>query len=217
MIDSKALRKLSYGVYLVTALDQEGKKVGCIANSAIQVTSNPSQLLVSLNHDNYTNKAIKETGKLSLSILGENANMDIIRVFGYSSSKDHDKFEGFELEEDVSLPVVKGTVASFVLEVTKTFETETHTLFLGEVKEAVVRSEDEVMTYSYFHKVKKGNAPKNAPTYQEVVPVKEEKSNLHHFRCMLCGYVYETEKEELPEDFTCPLCGAPRDMFEKID
>ncbi|MCI7065653.1 MAG: rubredoxin [Bacilli bacterium] len=34
---------------------------------------------------------------------------------------------------------------------------------------------------------------------------------------MLCGYVYETEKEELPEDFTCPLCGAPRDMFEKID
>ena len=112
---------------------------------------------------------------------------------------------------------MKGTVASFVLEVTKTFETETHTLFIGEVKEAVVRSEDEVMTYSYFHKVKKGNAPKNAPTYQEVVPVKAEKTNLHHFRCMLCGYVYETEKEELPEDFTCPLCGAPRDMFEKID
>ncbi len=40
---------------------------------------------------------------------------------------------------------------------------------------------------------------------------------LHHFRCLLCGYVYETEEEELPADYVCPLCGAGPDQFEKID
>lgn len=39
----------------------------------------------------------------------------------------------------------------------------------------------------------------------------------HHFRCNLCGYVYETTDEELPADFKCPLCGAGASMFTKVD
>jgi len=48
------------------------------------------------------------------------------------------------------------------------------------------------------------------------------------WECMVCGYVYdpavgdsangvpaETAFEDLPEDWTCPDCGAPKDMFEK--
>ena len=31
--------------------------------------------------------------------------------------------------------------------------------------------------------------------------------------CKLCGYVYEGE--ELPEDYTCPLCGANASFFER--
>ena len=34
------------------------------------------------------------------------------------------------------------------------------------------------------------------------------------WRCKLCGY--EVEMEELPEDYTCPICGAGPDQFEKI-
>jgi rubredoxin len=46
--------------------------------------------------------------------------------------------------------------------------------------------------------------------------------------CLLCGYVYDpvdgdsdggiapgTAFEDLPEDWTCPLCGAMKDQFEK--
>jgi rubredoxin len=38
--------------------------------------------------------------------------------------------------------------------------------------------------------------------------------------CTVCGYVYNEEKEgvlfkDLPEDWTCPECGAPKDAFEK--
>ena len=46
------------------------------------------------------------------------------------------------------------------------------------------------------------------------------------FVCMLCGYVYSVENNEadyedvmdmLPEDFTCPGCGAPKNAFESVE
>jgi rubredoxin len=40
--------------------------------------------------------------------------------------------------------------------------------------------------------------------------------------CQICGYVYDEEKEgkkfeDLPKDWQCPVCGAPKDMFEPED
>lgn len=42
------------------------------------------------------------------------------------------------------------------------------------------------------------------------------------YKCMLCGYIYDDEKEEikfadLPDDWTCPLCGVGKDMFELVE
>ena len=42
------------------------------------------------------------------------------------------------------------------------------------------------------------------------------------YRCTVCGYIYDEEKEgtkfeELPEDWTCPLCGVGKDLFEKVE
>ena len=42
------------------------------------------------------------------------------------------------------------------------------------------------------------------------------------YRCTVCGYIYDDEKEgvkfeELPDDWTCPLCGVGKDMFEKVE
>ena len=46
--------------------------------------------------------------------------------------------------------------------------------------------------------------------------------------CQVCGYTYDpaqgdpghgvkpgTKFEDLPEDWSCPVCGAPKNMFEK--
>lgn len=215
MLNEKTLRNLTYGVYLITAVDEDGRKVGCIANSAIQVTSSPSQLLVALNHDNYTNQVIKRTNRFSLQILSESVDMNIIREFGYKSSKDYDKFSSFEYETIDSLPILKGIQSYFTLTVSKTFETETHTLLVGIINDGDILNQEKEMTYRYFHEVKKASAPKNAPTYQEVK--EEKKNNKHHFRCLVCGYIEETDLEELPDGYTCPVCGATKDQFVKID
>ena len=48
---------------------------------------------------------------------------------------------------------------------------------------------------------------------------KEEKKVVkkHHFACKICGFVIETEQEELSSDFVCPICKHPASDFEKID
>ena len=40
--------------------------------------------------------------------------------------------------------------------------------------------------------------------------------------CKVCGYVYDPENnngvafEDLPEDWTCPMCGVGKDQFEEM-
>ncbi len=52
---------------------------------------------------------------------------------------------------------------------------------------------------------------------------------MDRYVCTACGYTYEPELgddsggikpgtafEDLPDDWVCPVCGAPKDMFEKM-
>ena len=41
------------------------------------------------------------------------------------------------------------------------------------------------------------------------------------YRCTICGYIYDDAKEkikfeDLPDDWKCPLCGAPKSLFEEV-
>ena len=57
-------------------------------------------------------------------------------------------------------------ISYITCKVINTMETDTHTIFLGQVTDAGNLSKDTPMTYSYYHKVVKGSTPKNAPTYK---------------------------------------------------
>ena len=212
-MNKNTLRKLSYGVYVVSTWDN-GRPIGCTANSAMQITSSPATIEVSINHDNYTNKCISETGRFAVSILAEDSDPSIIGTFGFQSGKDVDKFTQVKYSVEDYLPVITDSCGYLVCEVIDKMETETHTIFLGEVKGAELFGDREAMTYAYYHKVVKGKSPKNAPTY---IPEEEEKKaegTTKKYKCTVCGYVYEGE--ELPADYKCPICGMGADKFEEI-
>ena len=214
-MDKKVLRNLSYGVYVVTSRDKD-KNVGCIANSIMQVTSNPSVIAVSINHDNYTNKVIKENNKFGVSILKETTDAKIIGTFGYKSSKDNDKFDGINFKEISEIPVLENTCGYMVCKVIDTMETSTHTIFLGEVINADDYSEENAMTYKYYHENLKGSSPKNAPTYEETsISQVDKDSKKRKWKCSICGYIHEAD--ELPDDFKCPICGVGKEYFELVE
>ena len=214
-MDKKVLRNLSYGVYVVTSRDKD-KNVGCIANSIMQVTSNPSVIAVSINHDNYTNKVIKENNKFGVSILKETSDPKIIGTFGFKSSKDTDKFDGINFKEISEIPILENTCGYMVCKVIDTMETSTHTIFLGEVIEADDYSTENPMTYKYYHENLKGSSPKNAPTYEETsISQVDKDSKKRKWKCSICGYIHEAD--ELPDDFKCPLCGVGKEYFELVE
>ena len=163
-MNKNAFRQLSYGVYVVSTWDK-GRAVGCTANSAMQITSEPATIAVSINHDNYTNQCIQDTGKFAVSILGEHSNPGIIGTFGFKSSRDNDKFDEVDHAVKGFMPVVADACAYIACEVIDKMETSTHTVFLGKVLDADILKSDEPMTYAYYHNVIKGRSPKNAPTY----------------------------------------------------
>ena len=212
-MDKKAFYALSYGVYIISTKDGD-RNVGCVANSVMQITSSPATLAVSMNRDNYTHSCIEKTGKFAVNILGEQSSPSLIGKFGFSSSRDTDKYDKVSFEEKEGIPVLHDSCAYAVCRVIDRMETSTHTVFLGEVEDAGVFPHEiagDPMTYAYYHKVIKGKSPKNAPTYQEEEPASAPASK--RWVCSVCGYVYEGEK--LPEGYVCPICGVQADYFRE--
>ena len=214
-MDRKVFRNLSYGVYVVTSKEND-RNVGCVANSIMQVTSNPSTIAISINHDNYTNKVIKENKKFGISILKENSDSKIIGTFGFKTSKDNDKFKDVSYKEEDDIPVITDSCGYMICNVIDVMETETHTIFLGEVTYADDYSDENPMTYKYYHEKLKGSSPKNAPTYEEKQDdEKKLDKKTKKWKCKICGYVYEGDT--VPEDFVCPICGQPHTEFYEVE
>ena len=209
-MNNNVLRNISYGVYVISTLD-ESRATGCIANSVIQVTQNT--VAISINHNNFTNQCIKNSKKFAISILGENCDENIIPVFGFQTSKDTDKFKNFETETINGLSIIKNSIGYIICDLKNCFETETHTIFLGKIIDGDILNTGNVMTYAYYHKVKKGTSPKNAPTY-----IKEESANSNEiaYRCSICGYIHNGDLTKEPDSFVCPVCKQPKSVFEII-
>ena len=213
-MNQNVLRKLSYGVYVVTTW-VDGKPTGCVANSIMQVTSEPATFAVSINHDNYTHECIKKTDKFAINILAETSDPSLIGKFGFKSGRDTYKFEGVDYTVEGKLPVLSGTCGYIVCDVVDRMETTTHTVFLGKLIECDLFGDKPQMTYDYYHKVIKGSAPKTAPTYVEGLDNAAKPTSTKKYRCTVCNYVYEGDS--LPEDYVCPICGVGPDLFEEVE
>lgn len=196
-MDKKAFFKLSYGLFVLTAR-QGDKDNGCIINTAGQLTTDPAKIQIAVNKANYTHDMILESGEFNVSVLSEDAVFWIFQHYGFQSGKDVDKFamipesrtkNGIRYVEGCTNAVISGKVIT-------TVDCGTHTLFIAEVTDAQVLSDEKSMTYQYYFDHVK---PKPAPTKGWV--------------CKICGYVHESP--DLPADFICPWCKHGAEDFEK--
>lgn len=207
-MDTKSLYKISYGLYLISGC-YDGKQNGCISNTIAQVSSDPVKLTAALSKDNFTTEIIQKSGRFTATVLCEATDMEVIGEFGFKTGRDTEKFDKFDTKLDASgIKYLEDKMsARFSCKVLETIDVGSHILFVGEVEEAVTLSDEPVMTYEYYHRIKKGTTPKNAPSYQAEV----RKTG---YRCTVCGYVEEAVS--LPEGYVCPICGNGTDYFEII-
>ena len=85
--------KLGYGLYVLTAKDE--KDNGCIINTAIQVTTTPNRISITVNKQNYTHDMIQKTRVFNLSVISEEADFSLFQHFGFQSGRDVDKMKDF--------------------------------------------------------------------------------------------------------------------------
>lgn len=220
-MNQNAFWNLSYGIYIITVWDGE-RPTGCTANCAMQITAEPPSIAVSINHDNFTHQCISKTGKFAISVLGHNSDPSTIGIFGFKSGKEINKFDKVKYEKLADMPIVKDACAFITCEVINKMETDTHTVFLGNVLDADILSNDQPITYDYYHKVLRGKSSKNAPTYladdkQKKEITKEESEKSEKYVCTICNYEYSGDIpfEQLPDDYKCPICGQPKSVFKK--
>ena len=201
-MDPAAFFKLSYGLFVLTAREGE-KDNGCIINTTQLLTDTPKRITIAVNKQNLTHDMILRTGVFNVSVLTEKVPFKVFQHFGFQSGRDTDKFAGWEGPRSANglcyLPEYTNALLSG--RVISTADYGTHTLFVAEVTEARILSEEPSVTYSYYFQHIK---PKPQPQA-------EQKKG---FVCKICGYVYEGDT--LPEDFVCPLCKHGAADFEPL-
>jgi len=237
MIDFSAFHKLSYGLFLICS-EFNGKKSGYAGNTGFQVTAIPSTIAISCNKDNFTSDIIQKSRMFSLSVLQKELNVNIIGDFGFKSTKDFNKFDKYQYKTGkLGIPVItESCIAAFECRVINEVDCGSHILFIGEVIESEILNDSLPLTYDYYHEHYKMLAPKNAPTYIDPELLRKEGKDLitpddllSEYVCTICGYTYNpddgdpaagippgTPFEDLPEEYTCPICRAGKDFFKEI-
>ena len=172
-MNPKVLHKISYGLYVVCSKNKD-KINGQIANAIFQVTAEPKTIAVSINKQNLTHEFIEKSKVFSVSILSEKTPMKFIGTFGFKSGREINKFIDvkYKFGKTKTPIILDNTLAYFEVKIEDKIDIGTHTIFIGKVVDGEILTEENPLTYEFYHKVKGGYSPKTAPTYSGEVDKK---------------------------------------------
>ena len=157
MFDNKALWPIGAGVYLFTCADTDGERaIGRTVDAVSSVNVKPSIISVSLHKGGYVSHVVKPFDRFSLTVLAKDASIDLVKGFGLRSSKDIDKFEGYELQHDeYGTPwIAEGALSQLSCATKQIIDFGDHLLLLAEVTDSQVLAQGEAMTYAYYRSLK---------------------------------------------------------------
>lgn len=201
-MDQKALYHIGYGLYVITAKQGE-KNNGCIANTVMQITSDPTTFVISLNKQNFTHDMIMETKTFNVSVLTTQVPFAVFEQFGFQSGRNTDKFQNVSYTATAANGIFylnQYTNAYLSGKVVNSIDCGTHTMFYAELTDAVTLSQQPSVTYHY---------------YQQHIKPKPQATQTSGWRCNICGYIYA--EATLPQDIICPLCKHGAVDFVKIE
>jgi flavin reductase (DIM6/NTAB) family NADH-FMN oxidoreductase RutF/rubredoxin len=234
-MDIRSFFKITYGLYIVSSRDGD-RLNGHVSNTVFQVSADPPLFAIATHKDNLTTSFIRASGVFSVSVLQQDVDLQFLGPWGFNSGKEANKFAGTNYMEGKSgAPILLDKAIAYIdCEVRKEIDTGSHILFIGEAVDAAVLDDGKPpLTYQYYRDVIKGLSPENAPTYTEkskLAELEEIKSaEMKSYKCLVCGYIYDpaegdgpknipagTAFEDLPDNWTCPICGVGKNEFIAI-
>lgn len=235
-MDIQSFFKVTYGLYIVSSKDGDQLN-GHVSNTVFQVSAEPPLFAIATHKSNLTTDFIRKSKVFSISLLQQDVDLEFLGPWGFQSGHDLNKFETtqYKMGKSGAPIVLDKSIAYIDCEVQQEIDTGTHILFIGLAVDAeILNPSAPPLTYAYYREVIKGLSPENAPTYTEKSKLAElevqAETELKKFQCVVCGYVYDpaegdptksvqagTSFEDLPDDWTCPICGVGKEEFKLID
>ncbi len=195
----EAYNSIVSGIYI---LETNGS--ACIVDAVAQLSIGKNPLVaVSVNKLSYTHEKLKENNKFSISILAKDINGEIIKTFGFNSSRKLNKFEKVPYKIVDEMRIIDDSIGYMILEKVSEIDCDTHTLFIGRIVLDQRNNDKEELVYQYYQKHK-----------EEYIEYKVSDDRTVWI-CTVCGFVYEGDP--LPDDYICPVCGATKEKFIRVN
>lgn len=165
-MDYTALSKFSYGMYILTTGDGE-KNNAMLASVAMQVSSDPPIIALSVTKSNFSHDLIKANKKFNLSIVTEEAKLNFLEPFGFRSGRDTDKLKGVKaISASNGLPAVtENCNAYFECEVVGEYDCNKNTIFFAKLTNTTILGIGKPMTLQFYQDVINGKISQNAPAW----------------------------------------------------
>jgi flavin reductase (DIM6/NTAB) family NADH-FMN oxidoreductase RutF len=141
----KALRMLSYGLCVATSRDEQGFAAGTI-NWISQSSFTPPLVMVAIKAETGLHRAIAAAGIFAVHILGK-SQKDMATAFFRGAQPSDGKLNGYEIETgQTGAPVLLAPPAWFECRVVNEVRGGDHTIFVAEVVNAGIRSDEDALT-----------------------------------------------------------------------
>ena len=142
---AEALAALTTGIYVLTVRAGEVQH-GMSSSWATQVSGAPVLVMAAVDRQHFTHQMILDSGAFALNIVG--AQSKHLEDYFYSAqSRRPDNLAAFALDTGVTgTPLLRDALASLDCRVVSTHTAGDHTLFVGEVVEARLRTTDRPLT-----------------------------------------------------------------------
>lgn len=141
----KALRLISYGLYIATARDADRFASGTI-NWLSQSSFSPPLIMAGIQRDSSLHQAIAGSRAFAIHIVGK-GQKELATAFFKTARVEGELLNGYRFEPGVTgAPVLADPPAWFECRVVDEVRHGDHTIFVGEVVAAGVRRDEEPLT-----------------------------------------------------------------------
>ena len=135
----QSLRMLSYGVYILSSVN-EGEYCVSTITWVSQASFEPPMISVCIKRNSASYEIVKKRGEFILHLLGDNQN-ELASTFFKPTIFENQKLNGQEFSLANNLPLLKDIPAYIQCKVVEILENGDHPLFLAEVVDAKINND----------------------------------------------------------------------------
>ena len=144
----QAMRECAGAVALVTVGTAPGQRTGLTVTSACSLSDKPPSLIACVNRNASAHARICEARAFAVNFLHEEHALLALTFSGQKGINGDDRFAFGRWTTGVTgTPILEDAVAAFDCVLTQEFETTTHSIFVGEVRNVSVSAQNTPLLY----------------------------------------------------------------------